>query len=503
MSEEASEAPSVPVATHRAEDVEEVLFADLELPDEIRSGVDKAGFEICTPIQAKTLPITLGGKDVAGQAQTGTGKTAAFLISVFSRLLANKRERRKGAPRALVIAPTRELAIQIGKDAAVLGADTDFSIQVVYGGVDYKKQRENLADEVDLLIGTPGRLIDYYKQRVYDLKSIETVVVDEADRMFDMGFIKDLRFLLRGCPPPTERQSLLFSATLSYDVMELAFVFLNDAVKVEIQPEQVTAEKVEHVLYHVGQDEKFPTLFGLLKREGAERTLVFTNMRRMADDIVRTLELNGYRAEQITGDIDQRKRMKILEQFREGEVPILVATDVASRGLHIEGVTHVINFDLPLDAEDYVHRVGRTARAGASGTAISLACERYVEGLEAIEKYVGFKLPFDFPDEELLVEYKRAPRRPFRKPAGGRGGRPGGGRSGGGRRTGGGRSSGSGRSSSGNRRTTSGEKPPRKEATAPTDDAGAPKKRRRRRRRGSKAEGSEGSSGPATPETTE
>lgn len=497
MSEEATEAPSVPVATHRAEDVEEVLFSSLDLPDEIRAGVENAGFEVCTPIQAKTLPITLDGKDVAGQAQTGTGKTAAFLISVFSRLLANKRERKKGAPRALVIAPTRELAIQIGKDAAVLGANTDFSIQVVYGGVDYKKQRENLSDEVDLLIGTPGRLIDYYKQRVYNLKSIETVVVDEADRMFDMGFIKDLRFLLRGCPPPTERQSLLFSATLSYDVMELAFVFLNDAVKVEIQPEQVTAEKVEHVLYHVGQDEKFPTLFGLLKREGAERTLVFTNMRRMADDIVRTLELNGYRAEQITGDIDQRKRMKILEQFREGEVPILVATDVASRGLHIEGVTHVINFDLPLDAEDYVHRVGRTARAGASGTAISLACERYVEGLEAIEKYVGFKLPFDFPDEDLLVEYKRAPRRPSRKPGGSRGGRPGGGRSGGGRRSPGGRSS-----SSGPRRPR--EDKPAAEASEARKDGGdgAPKKRKRRRRRKPKA-GAESGSPSSTPESAE
>jgi ATP-dependent RNA helicase RhlB len=495
MNEETTEAPSIPVATHRSDEVEIVRFDELDLPDEMQKGIAKAGFENCTPIQAKTLPITLGGKDVAGQAQTGTGKTAAFLISVFSRLLLNKRERKKGAPRALVIAPTRELAIQIGNDAKLLGADTGFKVQVVYGGVDYRKQREDLAEEVDLLIGTPGRLIDYYKQHVYDLRSIETVVVDEADRMFDMGFIKDLRFLMKRCPPPEERQSLLFSATLSFDVMELAFVFMNDAVKVEIQPEQVTAEKVEHVLYHVGQDEKFPTLFGLLKKEQPERTLVFTNMRRMADDIVRTLELNGYRAEQITGDIDQRKRMRILEEFREGTVPILVATDVASRGLHIEDVSHVINFDLPLDAEDYVHRVGRTARAGASGTAISLACERYVEGLEAIEKYVGFKLPYDFPDSELLVEFKRAPRRPRKPGPGGRGGRPGDSRGRGG--------------SSGNRRDGRGGNPRSKSASSASSsgsattgagEEGGKKKRRRRKRRSSDSGGADASPKPESGE---
>jgi ATP-dependent RNA helicase RhlB len=489
MNEETVEVPNIPVNSHRAEDVEEVRFADLDLPGAIQAGIDKAGFELCTPIQAKTLPITLGGKDVAGQAQTGTGKTAAFLISVFARLLANKRERKKGAPRALVIAPTRELAIQIAKDAVLLGGDTGFSIQVVYGGVDYRKQREELAEEVDLLIGTPGRLIDYYKQRVYTLDAIETVVVDEADRMFDMGFIKDLRFLLDGCPPPTERQSLLFSATLSYAVMELAFVFMNDAVKVEIEPDQVTAENVKHVLYHVGKEEKFPTLFGVLKSEGAERTLVFTNMRRMADDIVRTLELNGYRAEQITGDIDQRKRERILEEFRAGTVPILVATDVASRGLHIDNVTHVINFDLPLDAEDYVHRVGRTARAGASGTAISLACERYVEGLEAIEKYIGFKLPFDFPDESMLLDYKRAPRRPFRKKGpGGRSG-DGRGRSGDSRARGGEARGRGGRS--GERRTSGSSASAGEPAKAATDNTGGgePGKKRRRRRRSGKPDG--------------
>jgi ATP-dependent RNA helicase RhlB len=393
-----------------------IAFADLPLPDAVRSGIANAGFTHCTPIQAKILPLSLAGRDVAGQAQTGTGKTAAFLITVFTRLLEHGKALKPAAPRALVIAPTRELAVQIAKDAEMLGAGNGLVIQAVYGGVDYKKQRENLRQDVDLLVGTPGRLIDYWKQGVYRLDAVEILVIDEADRMFDMGFIKDLRFLLRRCTPVDKRQSMLFSATLSHDVMELAYMFMNDAVKVEVNPEQVTAEGVEHVLYHVGKHEKLSALLGILKREGAERTLVFVNMRRTADHLCRTLAVNGIAAEQITGDIEQRKRLKILEDFREGRLPILIATDVASRGLHIEGVTHVINYDIPFDAEDYVHRVGRTARAGATGKAISLACEDYVEGLEGIEKLIGFKLPHEFPDEGLLLDYKHAPRAPRRRP---------------------------------------------------------------------------------------
>ncbi|MEW6268948.1 MAG: DEAD/DEAH box helicase, partial [Thermodesulfobacteriota bacterium] len=398
-------------------------FDSLSLPEAVRAGIRNAGFTHTTPIQAKILPLSLAGRDVAGQAQTGTGKTAAFLITVFTRLLEHGKTRKPAAPRALVIAPTRELAVQIAKDAEMLGAGNGLVIQAVYGGVDYKKQRENLRQDVDLLVGTPGRLIDYWKQGVYRLDAIEILVIDEADRMFDMGFIKDLRFLLRRCTPVEKRQSMLFSATLSHDVMELAYMFMNDAVKVEVNPEQVTAEGVEHHLYHVGKHEKLSALLGILQREGAERTLVFVNMRRTADHLCRTLAANGIAAEQITGDIEQRRRLKILEDFREGRLPILIATDVASRGLHIEGVTHVINYDLPFDPEDYVHRVGRTARAGASGKAISLACEDYVEGLEGIEKLIGFKLPHDFPDDSLLVPYKHAPRAPRRHAeAGGRGG---------------------------------------------------------------------------------
>jgi ATP-dependent RNA helicase RhlB len=387
-------------------------FTSFDLPEPVMAGIRAAGFTHCTPIQEKVLPLALAGRDVAGQAQTGTGKTAAFLITIFTRLLARERPGRPAAPRALVIAPTRELVVQIASDARLLGQATPFTIHAVYGGVDYHKQRTDLRAGVDILIGTPGRLIDYFRQRVFDLRSVEILVIDEADRMFDMGFIKDLRYILRQLPSYDRRQSMLFSATLSYDVMELAYVFMNDAVRLSVTPEQVTAEKVEHLVYHVAKNEKLPLLIGVLRRAGADsRVLIFVNMRRAAERLVRWLEANGFAAAAITGDVDQRRRLRILSDFKEGRLPILVATDVASRGLHIEGVTHVINYDLPFDAEDYVHRIGRTARAGASGKAISLACEEYVEGLEAIETFIGFKLPYEIADEGMLVHPLHHPHR--------------------------------------------------------------------------------------------
>jgi ATP-dependent RNA helicase RhlB len=311
-----------------------------------------------------------------------------------------------------VIAPTRELVAQIADDARLLGQATGLRIHAVFGGIDYRKQRTALEAGVDVLIGTPGRLIDYWKQRVYDLRHVEILVIDEADRMFDMGFIKDLRFLLRRLPPVERRQSLLFSATLGYDVMELAYLFMNDAVKVSATPEQVTAENIEHLVYHVGRHEKLALLFGILRGAPGARVLVFVNTKRAAERLERYLEANGFAAAAITGDVDQRQRLRVLADFKEGRLPILVATDVASRGLHIEGVTHVVNYDLPLDPEDYVHRAGRTARAGASGKAISLACEEYVEGLEAIERYIGFKLPFEVADDHMLAHVHHPPREP-------------------------------------------------------------------------------------------
>ncbi len=384
-------------------------------------GIRAAGFTHCTPIQERVLPLALAGRDVAGQAQTGTGKTAAFLIATFTRLIRTPSEPRAAAPRALVIAPTRELVVQIAEEARVLGQGTGFVVHAVYGGVDYRKQRDEVSGPVDLLVGTPGRLIDYHKQRAYALGHVEVLVIDEADRMFDMGFIKDLRWLLRRLPPCERRQSLLFSATLSHAVMELAYVFLDDAERVEVAPEQVTAEKIAHRVVHVGLEEKLPVLVGLLRGEARARTLIFVNMKRTAERLERILEANGFHAAAITGDVDQRHRLRILADFKSGRLPILIATDVASRGLHIDGVAHVINYDLPFDAEDYVHRTGRTARAGASGTAISLACEDYVHTLEDIERYIGFKIPHELPDDHLLATEVKPPSRRAPRPSEGPG----------------------------------------------------------------------------------
>jgi len=288
----------------------------------------------------------------------------------------------------------------------------------VYGGIDYRKQRDELAAGCDVLIGTPGRLIDYFKQRVFNLRNIEVLVIDEADRLFDMGFIQDLRFLLRRLPPYNKRQSMLFSATLSYAVMELAYEHMNDPIKVSISPEQVTAERVEHVLYHIGKHEKLPLLLGLFHREQPTRTMIFTNTKRVAEWLARRLSDNGHTARAITGDLQQRMRLKLVRDFKSGELPILVATDVASRGLHIDDVSHVVNYDLPQDPEDYVHRVGRTARAGASGTAITLACEEYVEALEHIEELTGFKLPVGELTDDLMIHPKPSHDRHDRRPQG-------------------------------------------------------------------------------------
>lgn len=388
-------------------------FSELNIPEQVAKGIEDAGFAGCTPIQEKTLPIALSGKDVAGQAQTGTGKTAAFLIALFTRLLKNPPETKGKDPRALILAPTRELVVQIEKDAQLLGKHAGFNIQAIYGGVDYMKQRDALKEGADVIIGTPGRLIDYLKQKVYSLKSIEVLVIDEADRMFDMGFIADLRFILRRLPPFDQRQNLMFSATLNQRVMELAYEFMNVPEKVAVTPEQMTAERVTQVIYHVGRKEKFPLLLGLLRREGMERTMIFVNTKREAEFLFDRLNVNEFPAKVISGDVDQRRRLKILEDFKNGTLPILIATDVASRGLHIDGVSHVINYDLPQDAEDYVHRIGRTARAGAEGKAISLADEDGAFHLEAIHDYIKDKIPVEWAEDDLFVlDYKRAKPRP-------------------------------------------------------------------------------------------
>src|SRR3989442_4002460 len=381
-------------------------FAALDLPEPVMREIRGAGFVTATPIQEGVLPLALRGKDVAGQSQTGTGKTAAFLIAAFTRLLRSPAPRAPGgagAPRVLIIAPTRELVVQIESDARLLGQFTPFRTLAVYGGIDYAKQREALAAGCDLLVGTPGRLIDYLKQRVWSPKHVEVLVIDEADRMFDMGFIADLRFILRRLPKPEKRQSFLFSATLSFRVLELTWEFMNNPTQITITHGQKTVEKAEQMLYHVGREEKFNLLLGLLKREGGSRILIFSNTREEARRLEDRLTRNGWQARALTGDVDQKKRLKILNDFKEGALPVLVATDVASRGLHIEGVSHVINWDLPRDAEDYVHRIGRTARAGAAGKAISFADESSALLIEPIEKFISQKIRVEWAGDELYL----------------------------------------------------------------------------------------------------
>jgi ATP-dependent RNA helicase RhlB len=363
------------------------------------------GYTEPTPIQRMVIPLMVEGRDVVGQSQTGTGKTAAFLIAAFTRCLRTPAPARSGvtAPRVLIIAPTRELVVQIENDARLLGRFTPFRILSVYGGIDYAKQRDALREGCDVLVGTPGRLIDYLKQHVWSPRRVEVLVIDEADRMFDMGFIADLRFILRRLPPPEQRQSFLFSATLSFRVLELTWEFMNNPAQISISPKQKTVEKVEQSLYHAGRDEKFPLLLGLLRREGGERILIFTNTREEARRLEDRLSRNAWEARALTGDVDQRKRLRILDDFKEGRLPVLVATDVASRGLHIEAVSHVVNWDLPEDAEDYVHRIGRTARAGAGGKAISLVDEASALRIEAIEKFLGQKIPVEWADDDIFV----------------------------------------------------------------------------------------------------
>jgi ATP-dependent RNA helicase RhlB len=386
----------------------DIKFRQLPLDERLLKAVDDAGFEHCTPIQAESLPIILAGTDIAGQAQTGTGKTAAFLLASMHFLLTRKPSpgRKAQHPRCVIISPTRELAIQIHNDAVQFNKYAGLTLGLVYGGVDYEKQRTHLRKGVDILIGTPGRLIDYYKQGVYDLKSTEIAILDEADRMFDLGFIKDIRYMLRRMPKPEKRQNMLFSATLSFRVMELAYEHMNNPESVKINPEQITADKITQVLYHVSKEEKIPLLIGLLQRIDPKRTIVFVNTKRTADRVWGYLEGNGFHAAILSGDVPQKKRQRLFQEFSQGELPILVATDLAARGLHIPEVSHIFNYDLPQNAEDYVHRIGRTARAGASGDAVSFACEEFVFSLMEIEEFIGHRVTSEQVSEDMLVKPK-------------------------------------------------------------------------------------------------
>ena len=419
-------------------------FESLDIAPPLQAGIRDAGFVNCTPIQAQTLPAALLGRDIAGQAQTGTGKTAAFLIALYQRLLSQPPSpgRSPQSIRALVLAPTRELAVQIHRDAEVLGPHTGFKTAVVYGGVDYEKQRKQLEDGVDVLIGTPGRLIDYFKQHVFDMRHAQVLVLDEADRMFDLGFIADIRYILRRLPAPENRQSMLFSATLSQRVLELAYEHMNSPELVRIEPDKMTVDAVRQLVYYPSMEEKLPLLIGLLRHSEARRTMIFVNMKRTAERLEATLRANGFHAQALSGDVPQPKRLRFLRDFHNGDLAVLIATDVASRGLHIPDVSHVFNFDLPQDAADYVHRIGRTARAGAEGDAISFACEDTAVSLPEIEDYLGHKIPSAPVAREILaMDVKFAPHSERPRGPHGRGGgsRPGGGGGGGrGGRSGGG-----------------------------------------------------------------
>jgi ATP-dependent RNA helicase RhlB len=394
----------------------DLRFDALALRDSVRAGIRDAGFEFCTPIQASTLPIALQSHDVAGQAQTGTGKTAAFLIATFEKLLASEPATEgQRQPRAFMLAPTRELAVQIANDAELLGKHTGFKVGLAFGGTDYDTQRNIIQGGIDILIGTPGRIIDYFKQGVFKLNAVEVAVLDEADRMFDLGFIKDIRYLLRRLPPPEERLNMLFSATLSHRVMELAYEHMNEPELIRIEPDKVTADRVRQAIFFPSNKEKMPLLVGLIREMGAGRIMVFVNMKREAERVEAYLEANGIHAKAISGDVPQKKRLRMLMQFQSGELQVLIGTDVASRGLHIPDVQYIVNYDLPQDSEDYVHRIGRTARAGAAGDAISFGCETYAMSLPDIEEYIGHKIPVAKYDPALLPELTR-PKPRARKP---------------------------------------------------------------------------------------
>ncbi len=391
----------------------EQKFSDFALHPLAVEALEKKGFHYCTPIQALALPITLSGRDVAGQAQTGTGKTLAFLASTFHYLLSNPpaEGRQTNQPRALIMAPTRELAVQIHSDAEALSESTGLKLGLAYGGDGYDKQLKVLESGVDILIGTTGRLIDYAKQNHINLGAIQVVVLDEADRMFDLGFIKDIRWLFRRMPPATQRLNMLFSATLSYRVKELAFENMNNAESIEIEPEQKTGHRIQEELFYPSNEEKMRLLQTLIEEEWPDRCIIFANTKHRCEDVWGHLAADGHRVGLLTGDVAQKKRLRVLEDFTKGDIDILVATDVAARGLHIPAVTHVFNYDLPDDCEDYVHRIGRTGRAGLSGHSISLACEEYALNLPAIETYTGHSIPVSKYNSDALLTDLPAPKR--------------------------------------------------------------------------------------------
>ncbi|MBN2345130.1 MAG: DEAD/DEAH box helicase [Candidatus Aminicenantes bacterium] len=412
-----------------------MTFDELQLDPLLLQGIRDMGFTELTPVQEKTLAHSLGGRDVAVQSQTGTGKTAAFLITIFQR----QKSVAAAWRRALIVAPTRELAVQIEAEAKRIGRHLQLKTGCFYGGVGYHRQEAQLKRGVDIMVGTPGRLLDLEGKGTLSMKGIGFLVIDEADRLFDMGFLPDIRRILRRVPALQYRQTMLFSATLSGPALQIAREHMNQPERISVTPEKITVDAVRQELYHVGSQEKVSLLLGILKRDRPRSVLIFTNMKHDTERLSRRLELNGHPNEFLTGDLAQSKRLQIIDDFKSGKEKIVVATDVAARGLHIEDLDMVVNYDVPNESESYVHRIGRTARAGKSGKAVTLACEKYVLNLDPIQELLHYKIPAVFPEDELFLPDKsrgmvfrdRGERR------GERGGRPHGGSPRGGRSRGG------------------------------------------------------------------
>ena len=371
-------------------------FETLNLHPQLKQAIDALGFKEMTPIQQKVLKFTLAGHDAIGRAQTGTGKTAAFLISVINDLLNNpiQGQRYRGEPRALILAPTRELALQIESDAKDLTKFTDLNVVTLLGGVDFDKQKAQLNKNfVDIIVATPGRLIDFVEQKEVWLDQIEFLVIDEADRLLDMGFIPAVKRIVRYSPRKEQRQTLMFSATFSYDVLNLAQQWLFEPVTVEIEPEKKTNADVEQRVYMVAKTDKYKLLEEILRDEPIEKVMIFANRRDQVRKLYDHLKKDGYKVVMLSGEIAQDKRLKMLDQFKNGKHNIMIATDVAGRGIHVDGVSHVVNFTLPEQSDDYVHRIGRTGRAGTQGVSISFLSEDDAFYLPEIEKAIGQKLP--------------------------------------------------------------------------------------------------------------
>lgn len=389
-------------------------FHDFDIPLKVMRAIADQKFEYCTAIQEKALKDVLAGKDLVGKANTGTGKTAVFLLAIFSRLLGGKKNK-NGQPRALVLAPTRELVVQIAKDGQGLAKYCNLTVRSAYGGVDYQKQQDLLANRAcDLLVATPGRLLDFVGKGVVDLSRCKILVLDEADRMLDMGFIPDVRRIIGRVAGKNERQTMMFSATVPGDVQRLASQWCVKPSVVEAEPEQMAVDTVEQIVYLTTADEKYAVLYNLIQEHPQDRIIVFANMKSEAKKLAERLQRNAIECVLLSGDVAQNKRMTRLESFRAGKVKILVATDVAGRGIHIDGITFVVNYTLPYEPEDYVHRIGRTGRAGAAGKAVSFACEEGSFYLPEIEEYIERKLECVLPEEALLVPAPKGTVRPSR-----------------------------------------------------------------------------------------